>query len=691
VDIGAFESRGFTLSITGGNNQQGITGTTLASPLSVQVASAFGEPVQGGQVTFSAPTSGATATFPDGTVALDANGKASLSVLANSTTGGYTVTATTTGAAPVNFSLTNVAPLSLPAALPGGTYGSAYSQTLMASGGAGGPYSFALTAGALPTGLNMASDGTLSGTATAAGSFTYTVTATDSGGLTGSQSYTLTIDPATLTVTPDAGQSMVYGAAVPTLTYAASGFVNGDPASLLTGSLGTTAPATSPVGSYAFTLGTLAAGSNYTVALAANPTTFAVTPATLLVTASNAARTYGVANPPFTATITGFVNGQTLASSGVTGSPSLTTSATAASTPGSYVITAGPGSLTSSNYTFTFGNGTLNVTATPLSATGVNFVAVAGAPYSGPVATFTNADPYGNAASYTATITWGDGSTSAGTISGTGNTLTVTGTHTYVVPVNQTVSVQISNKLGDTTTATVSATATVNRPDPATPVNKSVFFARSAPSTATLAAVAGDLSHSAEYYGNLVTAAYQQYLGRLPDPTEVAAWVGALQNGLSDERLEAGFIGSPEYIQDHGGPGKGWITGMYQNLLGRTPSPAEVNAWLAALAGGASPTDVALGFAASPEREGQRITADYQTYLGRLPTADEVALWVQAFNAGHGISNEDIIAGFVGSPEFFQSHQGDTIDWLISAYEDILHRPPDPAGYQGWLNVLTSP
>src|SRR5262249_20459306 len=59
VDIGAFESRGFTLSITGGNSQQAIVNTAFAAPLSVHVTSAFGEPVQGGMVTFTAPSGGA--------------------------------------------------------------------------------------------------------------------------------------------------------------------------------------------------------------------------------------------------------------------------------------------------------------------------------------------------------------------------------------------------------------------------------------------------------------------------------------------------------------------------------------------------------------------------------------------------------------------------------------------------------
>ena len=89
---------------------------------------------------------------------------------------------------------------------------------------------------------------------------------------------TLTVNAAPLTITPTAGQSMVYGAAVPTLTYTASGFVNGDPASLLTGELGTTATSTSVVGNYLFTLGSLTAGKNYALALAANPPAFVVKP-----------------------------------------------------------------------------------------------------------------------------------------------------------------------------------------------------------------------------------------------------------------------------------------------------------------------------------------------------------------------------------------------------------------------------
>jgi hypothetical protein len=58
-------------------------------------------------------------------------------------------------------------------------------------------------------------------------------------------------------------------------------------------------------------------------------------------------------------------------------------------------------------------------------------------------------------------ITWGDGTTSAGVVSGGGGTLSVSGTHTYAAPGKDVMSVQISHKLGYTTTATVGGTGAV--------------------------------------------------------------------------------------------------------------------------------------------------------------------------------------------------------------------------------------
>ena len=108
-----------------------------------------------------------------------------------------------------------------PASLPNGTVAAAYSQTITASGGVA-PYGFAVTAGALPTGLILSSGGVLGGTPTAGGTFNFTVTATDSSGapgpFAGSRSYTVTIAPPTIVLPATAlvggTLGVVYSAAI---------------------------------------------------------------------------------------------------------------------------------------------------------------------------------------------------------------------------------------------------------------------------------------------------------------------------------------------------------------------------------------------------------------------------------------------------------------------------------------------
>jgi len=80
-----------------------------------------------------------------------------------------------------------------PATLPDATIGLAYSQTLTASGGTG-PYTYVVTSGTLPTGLTLnGSTGSVTGTPTTAGIYTFTVTATDSAACTGTATYTINV------------------------------------------------------------------------------------------------------------------------------------------------------------------------------------------------------------------------------------------------------------------------------------------------------------------------------------------------------------------------------------------------------------------------------------------------------------------------------------------------------------------
>ena len=108
-DIGAFESQGFTLTATTGDGQSAGVTTAFTTPIGVTVASTHSEPVDGGQVTFAAAAgaNGQAATFTGSPTAI-ASGGASVVATANTKAGGYTVTASASGAPGATYSLTNI-------------------------------------------------------------------------------------------------------------------------------------------------------------------------------------------------------------------------------------------------------------------------------------------------------------------------------------------------------------------------------------------------------------------------------------------------------------------------------------------------------------------------------------------------------------------------------------------------------
>ena len=171
----------------------------------------------------------------------------------------------------------------------------------------------------------------------------------------------LTVTPAALTATVTG--SNVYGGS-PAYLPTFSGFVNGDSAAVVTGSLAcsTTALPTSHVGtgySISGCSGLLAGNYAITYAYAG----FSVTPAPLTVTADSKNKPYGGALPGLTVSFAGFVNRDTPAS--LATAPALTTSATAASHVAAYAITAA--GAVDPDYTIGYAAGTLTVTPAGLT------------------------------------------------------------------------------------------------------------------------------------------------------------------------------------------------------------------------------------------------------------------------------------------------------------------------------------
>ncbi len=109
-DMGAFESRGFAFGMPAGTPQITDISTTFTVPLAVSVTSAFGEPVDGGLVTFHTPATGASASLlPTSPLAI--TGGITTTATANGIGGGYVISASASGVSgSVDFNLTNRSP-----------------------------------------------------------------------------------------------------------------------------------------------------------------------------------------------------------------------------------------------------------------------------------------------------------------------------------------------------------------------------------------------------------------------------------------------------------------------------------------------------------------------------------------------------------------------------------------------------
>ncbi len=181
----------------------------------------------------------------------------------------------------------------------------------------------------------------------------------------------LTVTMVPLTITAD-DQSKAYAAALPTLTVSYTGLVAGDTAGTFSNSpnspptITTTATSGSHVAGGPYTITAIGAvDSDYTITYVSGGLTITQVP--LTITANDKTKVYGAAPPNFTASYSGFVNGDT--SSSLTTPPTFTTTATAAShvSGNPYAIT--PSGAVDPDYTVSYSSGRLTVTQAPLTIT----------------------------------------------------------------------------------------------------------------------------------------------------------------------------------------------------------------------------------------------------------------------------------------------------------------------------------
>ncbi len=399
---------------------------------------------------------------------------------------------------------------------------------------------------------------------------------------------------------------------------------------------------------------------------------------------------------------------------------------------GSYavnVVVTGDGTQGQGSQTATINPATTGVTAPAqgITVAGYNLSTQGNLAVSGPVATV-----YAPASgSYAATIAWGDGTTSTGQLVSQGNgTYAVTGSHTYSQPGGFLVNIFVSDGSGNAASGSSQITGalspatlpggTVGGPyrqvitagsgytyrvtagslppgltlDPGTGVlagMPSSFAGSPFSFTVTATDASGDVasqpyriaiasplgtSPNAIHVENL----YGLLLHRPADPG-AAGWVGLLDQGMAPGNMILALENSAEYLTNV-------MVGIYQHYLDRAPDPAGLSGWVSALQNGLTIEQVIAGFIASPEFYQVQgggtntgfVTVFYQDILGRQPDPVGFATWVDALDSGT-ITPAQMAAGFLTSQEY----QGDLIS---TDYLQFLGRQPDAGGLAAWVQAM---
>lgn len=283
----------------------------------------------------------------------------------------------------------------------------------------------------------------------------------------------------------------------------------------------------------------------------------------------------------------------------------------------------------------------------------------------------------------TATISWGDGGTSAGVITPDmlGSSGTVRGSHIYTETGNYTITVVVND--GPQSATTIIPTTVLREllplpnPSAATPNNYYVaelygdilhrqvdgaglnYWSSLLNQGVPRSVVTGALVKSDEYLGNfVVNPAYEKYLGRPAEPGGLQFWISQMQHGLTDAMLVAGLASSPEFYNSAGGNNPGYVDALYQKVLGR---PADFNGesfWINQLNAGENRFLVALQFETSGENFTDLVFNDYETLVDRVPSAAEVNVAVNALVRGT-LTNEALIANIAATDEYFAIAQNE--------------------------------
>lgn len=169
--------------------------------------------------------------------------------------------------------------------------------------------------------------------------------------------------------------------------------------------------------------------------------------------------------------------------------------------------------------------------------------------------------------------------------------------------------------------------------------------------TITSAQIAAGFINSTEYRANRIRETYQSILGRSADAAGLNSWLNYFASGHTLEQIKAGFYGSTEYFNRKGGTNSSVVTAFYNDILGRAPDSGGLASWTSQLNAGALRSNIAYAImSGSVEGAARIVRGCYSKYLLREPDPAGLQSWITQVR--NGVSELTINIGFLGSTEY---------------------------------------
>jgi hypothetical protein len=227
-------------------------------------------------------------------------------------------------------------------------------------------------------------------------------------------------------------------------------------------------------------------------------------------------------------------------------------------------------------------------------------------------------------------------------------------------------------------------------------VNRGLMVWIQAGSAAARLTAAEDVVSGAQFRSDEVTSFFANYMHptckelvaqecaktvAMPTAAQLSVDLTSLASGTTEESIITGVLGSDQYYQNHGSTQTGLIKGVYQDLIGRAPTDAELSAALSQFTNDSvGHLNFAQAMVGSLSYQNLLVALDYQQLLLRAPFPTEVNSG-QAILGGNVKSlqapDDLLIEDIASTSEFYADNGGNDSRFVVHTINTLLMRAGD--------------